>query len=48
MVQKWRPQTDTVVFYTLRYFVVVKWQSPDRAAVTALVRVLERSLGDGK
>src|SRR5690348_11245983 len=21
MVQKWRPQADTVVFYTLRYFV---------------------------
>jgi hypothetical protein len=48
MVQKWRPQADTVVFYTLRYFVVVKWHSPDRAAVTALVRVLEKSFGEGK
>src|SRR5271169_4782427 len=24
MVQKWRPQANTVVFYTDRYFVVVK------------------------
>lgn len=47
MVQRWRPQANTVVFYTPRYFVVVKWQSLDRAAVTELVRALEKSLGEG-
>lgn len=46
MVQTWRPAADTVVWYTPRYFVVVRWQSADRAAVGALVRVLEKQFQD--
>jgi hypothetical protein len=45
MVQRWRPIADTVVWYTPRYFVVVKWQSPDRAAVSALIRDLQKEFG---
>jgi hypothetical protein len=47
IVQRWRPQANTLVFYTPRYFVTVKWQSEDRSAVQALVRTLEKEL-DGK
>jgi hypothetical protein len=45
MVQRWRPVADTVVWYTPRYFVVVKWLSPDRAAVSALIRDLQKGFG---
>jgi hypothetical protein len=47
MVQRWRPEANTLVFYTPIYFVTVKWQSEDRSAVQALVRTLEKEL-DGK
>jgi hypothetical protein len=42
MVQRWRPAADAVVWYTPRYFVVVKWQSADRAAVGGLIQALEK------
>jgi len=48
MVQRWRPAADTVVWYTPRYFVVVKWQSADRAAVGALVRSIEKQFQEQK
>ena len=44
MVQKWRPQANTVVFYTDRYFVVVKYEAADRAPVNALITALRRVL----
>ena len=44
MVQKWRPQANTVVFYTERYFVVVKYDVPDRAPVNALITALQKLL----
>jgi hypothetical protein len=44
MVQKWRPQANTVVFYTDRYFVVVKYEAPDRAPVNALITALQKLL----
>ena len=44
MVQKWRPQANTVVFYTDRYFVVVKYDAADRAPVTALIIALQKRL----
>ena len=44
MVQKWRPQANTVVFYTDRYFVVLKYDAPDRAPVTALITALQKLL----
>jgi hypothetical protein len=44
MVQKWRPQANTVVFYTDRYFVVVKYDAADRAPVTALITSLQKRL----
>lgn len=46
MVQSWRPAADTVVWYTPHYFVMVKWQRADRAAVGALVRALEKQFQD--
>jgi len=42
MVQKWRPAANTVVWYTPRYFIVAEWSSSDRAAVTSLIRTLQR------
>ena len=44
MVQKWRPQANTVVFHTDRYFVVVKYDAADRAPVTALITALQKLL----
>jgi hypothetical protein len=42
MVQEWRPVADTVVWYTPRYFVAVKWRNSDRNAVSAFVRAIEQ------
>jgi hypothetical protein len=44
MVQKWRPQANTVVFYTDRYFAVVKYDAPDRMPVNALITALQKVL----
>ncbi len=44
MVQKWRPQANTVVFYTDRYFAVVKYDAADREPVTALITTLQKLL----
>jgi hypothetical protein len=46
LVQRWRPAADTVVWYTQRYFVVVRWRGADRAAVGALVRGLQKQFAD--
>ena len=48
MVQQWRPVADTVVWYTPRYFVVVRWKSADVAAVRAMVRELERQFREAQ
>ena len=48
MVQQWRPAADTVVWYTPRYFIVAKWRSPDRAAVAALIRDLQKQFVEEK
>jgi len=48
LVQRWRPVADTVVWYTPRYFVVVKWQSPDRNAVGAFIRALQKQFAEEK
>lgn len=48
VVQRWRPMADTVVWYTPRYFVVVKWQSPDRGAVGAFIRALQKQFAEEK
>jgi hypothetical protein len=48
LVQRWRPMADTVVWYTPRYFVVVKWQSPDRNAVGAFIRALQKQFAEEK
>jgi hypothetical protein len=46
MVQRWHAQARTLVFYTDRYFVVVRYDSPDRARVTALMTALEKLLSN--
>jgi hypothetical protein len=46
MAQRWRAVADTVVWYTPRYFVVVKWRSPDRLAVSALIRAVEKQFAE--
>jgi len=46
LVQRWRPVADTVVWYTPRYFVVVKWQSPDRSAVAAFIHALQKQFAE--
>jgi hypothetical protein len=48
MVQDWRPVADTVVWYTPRYFVAVKWRSSDRGAVSAFIRALEKQFTEEK
>ena len=42
VVQRWRPEADTVFFYSGRFFVVVKWQAADRKALQAFVSELEK------
>ena len=45
IVQRWHPSADTVFFDKGRYFVVVKWQEAQRAALQSFVRQLESRLG---
>jgi hypothetical protein len=44
MTQRWRAAANTVTFFNARYFAVITWGSADRAALTALVGTLEKSL----
>jgi hypothetical protein len=44
MTQHWREAPNTVFFDKGRYFVVVKWELAERAALTAFVRALEKEL----
>jgi hypothetical protein len=44
MVQRWRPSADTVFFYEKNYFVVVKWQQAERAALQSFVREIQNGL----
>ena len=44
LVQRWRPSADTVFFYEKNYFVVVKWQQAERAALQAFVREIQSGL----
>jgi hypothetical protein len=44
LVQRWRPSADTVFFYAGRYFVVVKWEDADRAALRSFVQDLEKRI----
>jgi hypothetical protein len=46
MVQEWRPVADTVVWYTPRYFVTVKWRNSDRSAISAFVRAIEKQFAE--
>jgi len=48
MVQDSRPMADTVVWYTPRYFIVVRWRSSDRNAVGAFVRAIEKQFAADK
>lgn len=48
MVQDWRPVADTVVWYTPRYFIVVKWLGSDRSAVSAFIHALEKQFAEEK
>ena len=42
---RWRPSADTVFFNHGAYFVVIKWQSPDRKALQEFVADLQKRLG---
>ena len=42
MMQRWKPEPDTVALFTARYFLVVRWGKVERAALTALVGRLEK------
>jgi hypothetical protein len=44
ITQNWRASADTVTVFNAHYFVVIHWQATDRAAATALVGQIERSL----
>ena len=48
MVQEWRPVADAVVWYTPRYFVVVRWKGAQRAAVGALIRELQKQFTEAR
>jgi hypothetical protein len=45
LATRWRPSADTVFFNHGRYFVVIKWQSPDRKALQEFVAELQKKLG---
>ncbi|HUJ21619.1 MAG TPA: hypothetical protein VLX58_08875 [Bryobacteraceae bacterium] len=42
IVQKWRPVANAVVWYTPGYFVVVRWNSDNRSAVTAFIHAIQK------
>ena len=44
LVQRWRPSADTVFFYEKNYFVVLKWQQAERAALQSFVREVQGRL----
>jgi hypothetical protein len=44
LVQRWRPSADTVFFNAGTYFVVVKWEQADRAALRTFLQDLEKRL----
>ncbi len=44
MQQRWRASAQTVTVFNGNYFVVIKWEGANRAAATALVGQIERSL----
>jgi hypothetical protein len=46
--QRWKPSADTVFFSRGPYFVVVKWQSAERAALQAFVREVEASMAGSR
>jgi hypothetical protein len=46
MAQMWRPAPDAVVWYTQRYFIVVKWRGTERLAAAAFIRELEKQFKD--
>jgi hypothetical protein len=46
MAQNWRPAPDAVVWYTQRYFIVVKWRGTGRLAAAAFIRELEKQFKD--
>lgn len=48
MVQQWQPVADTAVWYTPRYFVVVRWKNAERAAISALIRELEKEFREAQ
>jgi hypothetical protein len=48
MVQDWYAVADAVVWYTSRYFVVVRWRSTDRGAVSAFVHAIEKQFAEEK
>jgi hypothetical protein len=45
LATRWRPSADTVFFNHGPYFVVVKWQVAERAAVQEFVAELQKRLG---
>jgi hypothetical protein len=42
---RWRPSADTVFFNHGPYFVVIKWQAAQRAAIQQFVADLQKRLG---
>jgi hypothetical protein len=44
-VQKWKPEANTVVFYSERYFAALDWAGVDRAQAGSLVRAIEHAIG---
>jgi hypothetical protein len=44
MEQTWKPAANTVAFHERASFAVIRWQSADRAAVSAFVREMEKRL----
>jgi hypothetical protein len=43
-IQRWKAAADTVTFHHEQFFATVRWEGPDRAAVTAFVRAFEAHL----
>jgi hypothetical protein len=44
LAQRWRPSADTVFFWATDYFVVVKWEEANRAALQQFTATLAKRL----
>src|ERR1039457_7077369 len=43
VVQRWKPVSGTIFFYSGRFFVLIQWQTADRQSLQQFVATLEKN-----